>query len=135
MKVPKALQKVLGKVDPRAQPDPKEVRKFKDGAGRRYMNVGIATIAFYRDIAVHMKDKELKEYARNIMKAVYEKDDSMFKINTNLFQARMAELGVWKSFKGMSKYQKAKIMGKVAKLARDDKRNKEGNEKADKDLR
>ncbi|MGD9380983.1 MAG: hypothetical protein PVI03_00910 [Candidatus Thorarchaeota archaeon] len=128
MMMPKALQKVIGKVDPRAKPDPERAKRFKEGAGRRYMNVGIATIDFYHGIAKEMKDKELKECAETIEKAVYDKDDMLFKAYTIMFRARMSEMGVWKSVKGMSSFQKAKIMGKIAKVARREKKKKEEEE-------
>lgn len=116
--IPKALQKVIGKIDPRAKPDPNEVKKFKEGAGRRYMNVGISTKNFYAGIAEQMKDKELRECAIQIKQAVYDKNDMLFRTYTVLFQSRMGELGVWKSVKGIGGYQKAKVMGRIAKLAR-----------------
>jgi len=126
--MPKALQKVIGKVDPRAKPDPERAKRFKKGTGRRYMNVGIATIDFYHGIAKEMKDDDLKDTAKTIEKAVYDKDDMLFKAYTTMFRARMSELGVWKSVKGMSSFQKAKLMGKVAKIARKEKKKKEEEE-------
>lgn len=134
--MPKALQKVIGKVDPRAKPDPERAKRFKEGAGRRYMNVGISTIDFYTGIAEQMKDKELRECAKQIGVAVYDKDDALFKAYTVMFQSRMQELGVWKSVKGISSYQKVKLMGKVAKLARTHKRKVgEGTRKQKKEER
>lgn len=126
--IPKALSKVIGRVDPRAKPDPERAKRFKEGTGRRYMNVGIATIDFYHGIAKEMKDKELKECAETIEKAVYEKEDMLFKAYSVMFRSRMAEMGVWKSVKGMSSFQKAKVMGKIAKLARKDKLKKKEEE-------
>jgi len=130
--MPKALQKVIGKVDPRKIPPEEEVKKFRKGAGRRYINVGIEVVSFYHGIAKEMKDKELKECAETIEKAVYDKDDMLFKAYTTMFRARMSEMGVWKSVKGMSSFQKAKIMGKLAKVARREKKKKEEKENKEK---
>lgn len=137
--MPKALQKVIGKVDPRKVPPEHEVKKFKEGAGRRYINVGLSTRDFYNGIADKMDDDELKENAKEIEKAIYSKDDEMFKVYSTLFQSRMSELGVWKSVKGLSRLQKAQLMGKLASIAKKqqqqeaDKKNKERNAREFKD--
>jgi hypothetical protein len=127
-KIPKALQRAIGKIDPRAHPPEEAVKRFKKGAGRRYMNVGLETIKFYHGIAKEMKDKDLADSANVIETAVYDKDDMLFKAYTTMFQARMSELGVWKSVKGISSFQKAKLMGKMAKLARRQKKKQEEEE-------
>ena len=114
--IPKLLKKALKKVDPRVIPPEEEARKFKEGCSRRYINVGIATRNFYNGVAEQMKDEELREYAREIEKAIYSKDSQLYETYTFLFRNRMGELGVWKSVKGLSTYQKVKIMRNVSKL-------------------
>ena len=118
--MPKALKKVLGKVDPRKQPDPEIVKQFKPGTSRRYINMGVATYQFFYQMAESIDDKELKEYALEIEKAIKAKDDlTQFETYKNLYASRMQELGVWKNIKGLSKYQKLVILNKIRKQAKE----------------
>lgn len=125
----KALNNVVGKVDIRVKPPEHEVKRFKEGAGRRYVNVGISTRDFYKGVADSLKDKELKEYAKKIEKAIYTKDGELFETYDRLYKVRMQELGAWESVKGIGGFQKVKIMRKLGKLA---KQQKEGDKGASK---
>ncbi len=121
----KALNKTVGKVDPRVKPPEEEVTKFKEGAGRRYINVGIATRNFYLGVAETLKDKELKEHAKEIEHAIYTKDGDKFELYDRLYKVRMQELGAWKSVKGLGAYQKMKVMRRLGKLAKKQKGDKD----------
>jgi hypothetical protein len=112
------IKNALKRIDPRVFPNQEMAKKFKDGCGRRYINVGISVIQTYHGMADAMKDKELKDYAKRIEKAVYEKDGDNYDIVVKLFQTRMKELGAWKSVEGMGKFQKAKVLAGIRKYAK-----------------
>ncbi len=117
-KLPKSftdLKRVIKKVDIRKFPPEHEKVKFPEGTSRRFINVGISTRDFFKGCANHINDKELKNYADEIEKAIYSRDGEQFDIWVNMFKARMAELGVWKSVKGLTKMQTMKVLAKLKK--------------------
>lgn len=118
MNMPKALKKVIGKVDVRAKPDPKLAKLFKEGCNRRYMNVGIATLTFYKQLAKDINNEELIGYAKEIEQAVYTKDGDRFELYQKLFKGQMQTLGVWTSIKGIDNYQKLQVINKLRKMAK-----------------
>ena len=112
------MKKIMKKMDIRTHPDPSMAEKFDSSCGRRYINVGIQTVQFFNGVADKIGDKELKEHAEMIEDAVYKKDGDVFEINKVLFTERMKELGLWKSIKGMSAYEKMKAVRKFKKMAK-----------------
>lgn len=118
MMLPKGFNKVLKKLDVRVHPDPELAKKFDSSCSRRYINVGLHTISFFQGISEKVADKEMIEYADNIKKAIYIKDGNLFEVNKNLFLCRMRELGLWKSAKGISSFQKVQLLRKFRKMVK-----------------
>lgn len=113
------MKKIMKKMDIRVHPDPKLAEKFDSSCGRRYINVGIQTISFFHGVADKVDDKELKNHANMLEDAVYKKDGDVFEVNKVLFTERMKELGLWKSVKGMSAYQKMQAIRKFKKMVKE----------------
>ena len=112
----KLLNGVLEKVDMRSQPDPEEAKGFSTSCSRRYINVGILTYSFYRTIADGLKDDYLRDQAAIIKSAVQHKDALKFEVAVSLFKNRLNEMGAWKSVKGLSHWQKVRILAKLRKV-------------------
>lgn len=111
--LPKAFKKLANKLDVRAKPDPKLAKNFKEGCGRRYMNVGLQSIAFFSGVAEKIGDKDLIMYSNFIADAIYNKKNEEFETYTNLYKHKLADLGLWETTKGVSSYQKMKILAKL----------------------
>jgi len=113
------MKKIMKKMDIRVHPDPDMAKRFDKSCGRRYINVGIQTISFFSGVADKINDKELKEHAKMLEDAVYKKDGDVFEVNKVLFTERMKELGLWKSVKGMSAYEKMQAVRKFKKMVKE----------------
>jgi len=132
--LPKSLKKVANKLDIRVKPDPELAKKFDADCGRRYINVGLNMISFFHGVADKVGDKELKKYAKLIEKATYHRDAEKFETYTSLYKHKLASMGLWKSSKGVSAYEKMKIMNRLRKLGKAEKeRKKETEDKSFKD--
>lgn len=132
--LPKPLRNIARKLDIRVHPDPELAKKFDDDCGRRYINVSLNMISFFDGVADKVNDPKLKEYAKKIANASYHRDADGFKTYTTLYKNKLGEMGLWKSTKGISAYEKMKIMNRLRKLgkkAKEDKK-KEQEEKCDK---
>ena len=129
--LPKAFTKIAKKLDVRVKPDPELAKNFKPGCGRRYMNIGLQTISFFSGVADKIKDKDLLFYAEQIEDAVYNKKLEEYETFTKLYKYKLAELGLWKSTVGMSKYQKMKVLAKFRGIAKKHMKEEEKKKKGE----
>lgn len=129
--LPKPLRNVARKLDIRVKPDPELAKKFDADCGRRYINTALNMISFFHGVADKVGDKELKDYAKKIEKSTYCRDAEKFETYTSLYKHKLGSMGLWKSSKGISAYEKMKIMNKLRKLgkAEKEKKKKESDEK------
>ena len=123
--LPKPLKKIAKKLDIRVYPNPKLAKKFDSNCGRRYINVSLNMISFFNGVADKVNDKELKAYAKKIEKATYHRDADGFKMYTDLYKHKLAAMGLWKSAEGVGTYEKMKIMNRLRKLGKSQKKEEE----------
>lgn len=119
------IRNLIKKVDPRVQPPEEEKKKFDDDCSRRYINVGIAMRDFFKGVADSIGDKDLLEYSDYITKSIYHRDKDTFDRNVRLYTVRLQQLGIWKEVKGLTKYQKTKMLLKLAGLGKKFKKQQE----------
>ena len=116
--LPKSLKKIAKKLDVRVHPNPKLAKRFDTDCGRRYINVSLNMISFFNGVADKVNDNELKGYAKEIEKSTYHRDADKFKLYTDLYKNRLASMGLWKSAKGVTTYEKIKLMNQLRKLGK-----------------
>lgn len=131
--LPKKFKKIARKLDIRVHPDPEKAKLFNPECGRRYINVALNMISFFDGVADKVDDDSLKEYAEKIRNAAYTQDGVTFDEYTKLYKERLGSLGLWRSTKGISTYQKVKILAKLRKVGKIAKQQQEEEEKMKKD--
>ena len=129
--LPKQFKKIAKKLDIRVHPDPELAKRFDKSCGRRYINVGLNMISFFHGVADKVNEPELKEYAKEVEESIYHSDGPNFEKYTNLYKKKLSDMGLWRSSKGISAYEKMKILNRLRKLGKVVKRQKnaEKNEK------
>lgn len=131
VELPKSLKKVAKKLDIRVHPDPELAKRFDPDCGRRYINVSLNMISFFNGVAEKVNDEDLKQYAKEIEQAAYTQDAERFETYTKLYKHKLGEMGLWKSTKGISAYQKMRVLNQFRKFGKQAKEQeeKEKNEK------